>query len=198
MDARQFTGGVGVTTVIAVLSSAAIASVLGGFALTTYLGATNRLGFNASTVLDNIYALSEPDTELALQSVELEAAAPRGRAVCLSDTVLPSAANLNLAFSTGGGNVFIEGQLHGALSNVSYPMLVLSSTEGCSAGLERASHLAHYPLPAAGAGVRAARVLEVPLGRFDRAVLDDAPRTVWLHADGKPVDDACCIVRKLA
>jgi len=76
-------------------------------------------------------------------------------------------------------------------------MLVLSSMEGCAAGLERATHLAHYPLPA-GVGVRAARVLEVPLGRFDRAVLDDAPRTVWLHADGKPVDDACCIVRKLA
>ncbi|KAF0300731.1 hypothetical protein FJT64_003246 [Amphibalanus amphitrite] len=207
MDGRQFAGGIGVTTVIAVLSAAAIGTLLSGFAVTTFTGATNALGFNASTLVSDTSELyqrvtgaDDDESGGLLQAAvtrrvpESGARLPR-RAVCLSERVSPQSANLNLAFSgDGAGATTVEGQLHGApLRNVSYPMLVLSALEGCGGVLKRSSHLAHHPLdlPSAGTGL----VREIPRERFNGAVLDQRPRTVWLLSDGRPVPDACCAVR---
>ena len=212
MDGRQFAGGIGVTTVIAVLSAAAIGTLLSGFAVTTFTGATNALGFNASTLVSDTSDLYQrvvtggddaDGAEAGLLQLAVTrrvpedgpAPAPR-RAVCLSERVSPQSANLNLAFSgDGSGSATVEGQLHGEpLRNVSYPMLVLSALEECGDQLKRASHLAHHPLDlAAGAG--GSRVREVARARFSAAVLDELPRTVWLLADGRPVSGACCPVR---
>ena len=207
MDGRQFAGGIGVTTVIAVLSAAAVGTLLSGFAVTTFTGATNALGFNASTLVSDTSELYQrvtgADSETGgglLQAAVTRRAPGSGprlprRAVCLSDRVSPQSANLNLAFSgEEDGTATVEGQLHGApLRNVSYPMLVLSALDECGSALKRASHLAHHPLEldAASHGL----VREVPRGRFSGAVLDRLPRTVWLLSDGRPVPHACCHVR---
>lgn len=242
MIARQFSGGVGVTTVIAVLSVAAVGTLLSGLAVTTFTGLTNRLGFNASTLATGTSSLYKrlvtgalppyaaggsgglsqaaasslslavsdlASNALSLQSGSSDVATAKkslSRAVCMTDDVQPESANLNFLFTRdtpnlSGGQLsqkaYLQGQIHGGLvQNLSYPMLVLSSADSCASGaLTRASHLLHFPLAIAET---ARTLVDVPRVEFVDNVLDGQRRTVWLHTDGKPMENACCQIRPLA